>query len=63
MASWAGTLPEYLPINAAESSDDNLIRTEMDMGPRKVRRRFTALVRFIDVPGDLSLRALKRMRC
>ena len=49
---WPGTLPEYLPIETQESADDNIVKTEMDMGPRKVRRRFTALVRFLDPPPD-----------
>jgi len=50
--AWPGTLPEYMPIETQESADDNVIKTEMDMGPRKVRRRFTALVRFLDPPPD-----------
>ena len=50
--AWPGSLPEYLPIETQESADDNVVKTEMDMGPRKVRRRFTALVRFLDPPPD-----------
>lgn len=52
MPSWTGSLPSYFPIETQESADDNLVKTQMDMGPRKVRRRFTALVRFLDPPPD-----------
>jgi len=46
VASWPATLPQ-LPL-AADYSDalaDTLVRTQMDVGPAKVRRRTTAGVR------------------
>lgn len=49
---WPGALPEYLPVNTQESADDNLVKTEMDMGTRKVRRRFTSITRFLDPPAS-----------
>ena len=51
MPIWPSTLPQYLPVDTKESADDNTVKTEMDMGPRKIRRRFTALVRFLDPPS------------
>lgn len=46
MASWPSTLPQ-LPLAGgfSESPPDTTVRTKMDAGPAKVRRRFTANVR------------------
>lgn len=46
MASWPATLPQ-LPMASgfSESPPDTTVRTKMDAGPAKVRRRFTANVR------------------
>lgn len=42
MADWPSTLPEWqLPLSLQAKS--GVIRTEMDTGPAKVRKRFTAV--------------------
>ena len=48
----ANSMPQVLPIETEESAESNLIRTDMDWGPRKVRRRFTAITRYLDPPAD-----------
>lgn len=45
MALWPDTLPAPALSTLQESPPDNLIRTQMDKGPAKVRRRTTANVR------------------
>jgi hypothetical protein len=46
MATWPASLPQFvLTEGFEESPPDVLLRTEMDAGPAKVRRRFTAGVR------------------
>ena len=46
MAAWPETLPQSpLAAGFSEQVPNTLIRTEMDAGPAKVRRRFTAGVR------------------
>lgn len=45
MATWPGTLPgfdEILADGYRETAPQNVIRTEMETGPAKVRRRGTA---------------------
>lgn len=50
MASWPGTLPQLPLIQSYKETTPNVtIRTTMDAGPAKVRRRFTAGVRTINV--------------
>ena len=45
MSTWPGTLPQDLELqNFNEVLPDNLIRSEMDVGPAKVRRRTRANV-------------------
>jgi len=47
---WPSSLPAYpLERNLEEAPPDNAIRTQMDAGPAKVRRRFTANVRDFQV--------------
>ena len=43
---WPPTLPQTLPVQSPESADENKIVSEMDAGPRKMRRRYTAVSRF-----------------
>jgi hypothetical protein len=46
VADWPGTLPAAPQLRGFEEQPANtLIRTEMDVGPAKVRRRITAGVR------------------
>ena len=50
MPTWPATLPsEPVPETIRETPPDLLARTEMDAGPAKVRRRFTAGVRTFEV--------------
>lgn len=54
MSTWPGTLPqEFLQRGASETAPNLIIRTNMDAGPAKVRRRFTAEVR--PIQGNLLL--------
>ena len=49
MADWPSTLPQIpLQRGFSESPPDTTIRTKMDAGPAKLRRRFTANVRPIN---------------
>ncbi len=49
MPTWPTALPQYLLTrNYTETAPNLVIRTTMDAGPAKVRRRFTAGVRPID---------------
>ncbi len=46
MPTWPTSLPQFvLTRNYKETAPDLVIRTQMDAGPAKVRRRFTAGVR------------------
>lgn len=46
MATWPVTLPS-LAVGADLSQQDGVIRSPMDAGPSKVRRRFTSTVRYL----------------
>ncbi len=49
---WPAGLPQNLLISGySQSAADNLLRTPMDAGPAKVRRRFTSGVR--QIQGDI----------
>jgi hypothetical protein len=50
MPAWPGSLPQAPLLGATEKFPDNLIRTKMDTGPDKVRRRFTAGVTEVAFP-------------
>lgn len=45
MATWPATLPAPALSSLSESPPNNTIRSQMDKGPDKVRRRTTANVR------------------
>lgn len=45
MATWPATLPAPALNTLKEAPPNNVIRTQMDKGPAKVRRRTTANVR------------------
>ena len=48
MADWSTALPQELAVNGyQESFRDNCVRTSMDVGPPKVRRRATAAPQLI----------------
>lgn len=49
MSTWPSTLPPLrLPVQ--QTSQDQTLRTSMDAGPQKVRRRFTAGSRYYTIP-------------
>lgn len=53
MSTWPSTLPPLrLPVQ--QSSQDQTLRTSMDAGPQKVRRRFTASSRYYTIPLRLT---------
>lgn len=52
MPTWPASLPAPLLNSLKESPPENVIRTDMDKGPAKVRRRTTANIR----PISFSLR-------
>jgi len=55
MATWPTSLPDYPLIDGyAEKPQDQTIRTQMEAGPDKVRRRFTAGVREFSVKWTLT---------
>lgn len=46
MPSWPGTLPSYVQEGAFSELPQNVtLETEMDVGPAKIRRRFTKATR------------------
>lgn len=51
MASWPASLPPTpLAAGYADTPPDNVLRTQMDAGPAKLRRRTTAAVRPLVAP-------------
>lgn len=57
MASWPATLPDFtnfLQDSYTEALADNVIRTDMEIGPAKVRRRSSAAPQLIE--GRLRLK-------
>lgn len=55
MATWPTGIPDYVLQNGyTESPPNNIIRTQMDKGPAKIRRRTTANVRPISAMMELT---------
>lgn len=55
MASWPATLPQQvLRDGLGETLPDTALRTSMDVGPAKLRRRSSAAVRPISAAVNLS---------
>ncbi len=54
MPAWPGILPAVPLLGHRETAPDMVVRTEMDAGPAKLRRRFTAGVRPLEVALVLS---------
>ena len=52
MPNWPSSLPALQWVGYQETLPDGTLRTQMDAGPAKVRRRFTAAVR--PVKGQIS---------
>jgi len=44
MSTWPGDLPEPLASSFSSEEQDSVIRSQMDVGPAKLRQRFTAVV-------------------
>lgn len=57
MAVWPVTLP-CLFLDASETMQDGSVRTEMSAGPAKVRRRFSAVSRYLTT--SITLDATQR---
>ncbi|MFQ5776362.1 MAG: hypothetical protein ACE5GS_17725 [Kiloniellaceae bacterium] len=56
MVAWPASLPQDKLLAAVqETAPDLVVRTQMDAGPAKVRRRFTAGVRPFEMELDLTL--------
>lgn len=49
MPTWPATLPRPGPNNYSEAPQSGLLRSDMEMGPPKVRRRFTATATHLDI--------------
>lgn len=48
MAAWTGTLPQNFQVQGySEVGADNTIRTKMEVGPNKIRKRTTSNVRIV----------------
>lgn len=58
MASWPVSLPKLVNVRP-EPPVDTLLRSQNDVGPDKVRRRFTAAPRFVN--GSLFLTGQQRL--
>lgn len=46
MATWPATLPQQFEQGAQETRQSGLLRSAVDIGPPKQRRRFSAVSRF-----------------
>ncbi len=63
MPSWptANSMPQKWPLGVVEATTDGRIRTEMDAGPAKMRRRFTVEVHTFQFPdGTFILNGQQR---
>jgi hypothetical protein len=52
MPTWPASLPEKFPLGTKEEANPNTVLTDMDTGVRKIRPRYTAIIRFLEAPGD-----------
>jgi len=60
MATWPVTLPQCFLQDSYQETDANLfVQTEMDAGPPKIRRRFTAGVR--QISGKMLLTTAQKI--
>lgn len=50
MPNWPASLPQNQFLNLTDQRQDARVRTKMDAGPAKMRRRFTAAVRTVVAP-------------
>lgn len=49
---WPATLPQMMPIDTEEASEENRIATETDWGPKRVRRRYTSIIKHLAPPAS-----------
>ena len=54
MADWPPELPDLQLLGLTEERQDGRLRSQMDTGQPKVRRRFTAVVRRFQIPTLLT---------
>ena len=54
MAVWPASLPQGLMVGTGDQRQPAALRSEMDSGPAKQRRRFTAAIRNLSVPIILT---------
>lgn len=54
MPDWPVTLPDIMLIGMTDQRQGGKIRSNVDVGPAIVRRRYTAAVRNVDIPITLS---------
>lgn len=54
MAAWPASLPQSQLLGSAEQLGSGALRTGMDAGPPKVRKRFTATIRTFEIPLVLT---------
>jgi hypothetical protein len=55
MPTWPSSLPDYVLVQGYEENTPNtLVRTQMDKGPDKVRRRYTAGTRTFGAQLELT---------
>ncbi len=45
-------MPQKLPLGTSEEANANTVLSDMDTGVRKIRPRYTAIVRFLEAPGE-----------
>ncbi len=62
MATWPGSLPGPMKEPFNEALDDTVIRTSMDTGPTKRRRRYTARKDMLNLVYRLDLTQLAIFR-
>ena len=54
--AWPGSLPQTALLNGySESAPNTSIRSNMDVGPDKIRQRFTAGIRNFNINVSLSI--------
>ena len=61
--AWPLTLPQkFLRSSYAEGMGDGLLRSKMDIGPAKVRRRSSAAPRPLEVTARMTVTQVRTMR-
>ncbi len=49
---WPASLPQTLPLGTRVRTSRNVVQSETEFGPQKVRRRFTAAPKILEYPAD-----------